>query len=222
MVLDVSEKIDSKDLYCFSDSVYEFPNKVKVRRVSNNYFILTPKSEDGYYWCIYKDPITYKSVETDKTLFIREKDSLENVYAVKMRSIKPYDGDHFDSPRRKWEKHLKEYIYYTTKYYQYHSEMPAGNDTEEILKSFKSSKGIVDAKGEDIVRDIDLKRKYLDNATVLFHVTLYPDMKAVAPGKWDSIEVLHMRPVYYCKEFLSDTGETIPRIPMGELHDKIY
>ncbi|XP_072943816.1 uncharacterized protein [Epargyreus clarus] len=215
LVLNVSENIDSKDLYCFSDSDFDFPNRVKTRKGPNNNFILTPKSENGYYWCIYKDPITYKSVESDKILFIREKESLANVYAVKIRSIRAYDDGNFDTRRHKWRKHLKEYIYYSKKYLIYHDKMPIGNNTEEILKSFKSAKGIDDAKDEDVVRDTHLKRKYLDNRTVLFHVDLYPGMEAVAPGKWDSIEVIYMRPVYYCKQFLTDHSEIVPETAMG-------
>lgn len=52
----------------------------------------------------------------------------------------------------------------------------------------------------------------MDGKTALLHLMMSLDMKPATPGTWDSLEVLYMKPTYYCPGF-----DKVPRTALGEL-----
>ncbi|CAH2086900.1 unnamed protein product [Euphydryas editha] len=208
LTLTINDTLDGDDIYCFTDSVDRYPVKISKNRVDDsNVFVLKPK-EDGYYWCTHIYTKKYNVKESKKILFVREKQSLINVYAIKLRNNKLYKLDDLPKLFKIWEIKLKEYIYYRTKYINVYGEINS-NITEEELKGFKNS-GLV-PKEKSAILKMKLKRLYMDRRSVLVHVDLNPEMMPVTPGFWNQMEILSMKPVYYCKAF-----DTVPQMPLGE------
>ncbi|XP_046964496.1 uncharacterized protein LOC124533333 isoform X2 [Vanessa cardui] len=211
LTLITNDTLSGDDIYCFTDSVNRYPVKINKKRVDEtNEFILKPK-DDGYYWCTHINTKKYTVKESKKVLFVREKQSLINVYAIKLKNNKLYKLDDLPKLFKVWEAKLKEYIFYRTKYINVYGEINS-NITEDILKSFKNS-GLVQNE-KSVILKMKLKRLYMDRRTVLVHVELSPDMKPVTPGFWDQMEILSMKPVFYCKGF-----DTIPQMALGESFD---
>ncbi|XP_064071783.1 uncharacterized protein LOC113404752 isoform X1 [Vanessa tameamea] len=211
LTLITNDTLSGDDIYCFTDSVNRYPVKINKKRVDEtNEFILKPK-DDGYYWCTHINTKKYTVKESKKVLFVREKQSLINVYAIKLKNNKLYKLDDLPKLFKVWEAKLKEYIFYRTKYINVYGEINS-NITEDVLKSFKNSVFVQNEK--TVILKMKLKRLYMDRRTVLVHVELSPDMKPVTPGFWDQMEILSMKPVFYCKGF-----DTIPQMALGESFD---
>ncbi|XP_045491215.1 adhesion G protein-coupled receptor E5-like isoform X2 [Colias croceus] len=210
VTLTVNNSITSERVYCYTDSVQRYPTKVgKRKKEDTNIFVIKPE-RDGYYWCTHVDVRNYHVAESNKKLFIREKESLDNVYAVLLRHYRKIKLDIVEKLTRIWEVKLKEYIYLRTKYESVFGEISL-NKTEEVLKSFKESNPGLDLKEKIVVQKLNVKRLYLDAQTVLLHVEISPEYKPVTPGFWDGIEIVFMKPVYYCKGF-----DSVPTVALGE------
>lgn len=123
------------------------------------------------------------------------------MYAVKMKLKNKYKIDNLDKIYKNLEKKLREYIFYRTKYAKINGDIDTADHTksETILKVFKNLNPRSDFKDKDVITDVKIKRLYLDSRTVLVHIELNPEMNAVPPGTWDSLEIISMKPAYYCK-----------------------
>ncbi|CAG5011324.1 unnamed protein product [Parnassius apollo] len=212
LTLSVNDSIDESDIHCFSDSVIHYPTRINLQREKDsNMFILKPIM-DGYYWCVQTDSVNYEVVTSNKVLFIREKQSMINMYATKIRMKRRYNFENLEKMYRVWVKKLAEYIFYVTKYSKHYDELSLyTNDTEKLLKQFKSSYPGLEWKAKEIILSVKLKRLYLDGRTALIHVELNPDMLPVPPGWWDEMEVEYMKPSYYCRAF-----DSVPTLKLGE------
>ncbi|XP_068629938.1 uncharacterized protein [Battus philenor] len=211
LMLYLNDSLKDSDVYCFSDSVIHYPTRIKVYRDDDTVFVLKPIT-DGYYWCVHTDTENYRISESNKVLFIREKQSLTNIYATKIRLKKRYNFENLEKMYRSWIKKLKEYVFYRTKYTQIYGEGSLySNDTEKLLKQFKNSSPGLDWKDKEIVHNTKIKRLYLDGRTALLHVELNSDMIPVTPGWWDDMDVEYMKPAFYCKDF-----DSVPARKLGE------
>lgn len=210
----MNDSLRESDVYCFSDSVIHYPTRIKVHREDDtNMFELKPIT-DGYYWCVHTDTETYHISESNKVLFIREKQSVGNVYATKIRMKKPYNFENLEKTYRQWLKKLKEFIFYRTKYTRiYGEESLYANDTQKVLKQFKSVSPDLDWKDKDVIHNSKIKRLYLDGRTALLHIELNSEMMPVMPGFWEDMEVEYMKPAYYCKGF-----DSVPSLKLGLYH----
>ncbi|XP_052737653.1 uncharacterized protein LOC112042944 isoform X2 [Bicyclus anynana] len=210
LTLAVNDTIDKDDIYCFTDSVYYYPVRIRKERVEDsNVYILKPK-QDGYYWCTHLDTKKYKVATSKKVLFIREKDSLVNVYTIKLKYLKTYIMDDLEELYTILEARLKEYIYLRTKYEKIYGDVGI-NVTEEVLKGFQSINYGLDWKEKTIIVGLKIKRLYVDRVSILLHVELHPDMVPVTPGVWEDIDILFMKPVFYCKGF-----DSVPQLSIGQ------
>ncbi|XP_045783619.1 adhesion G-protein coupled receptor G2-like isoform X2 [Maniola jurtina] len=211
LTLAVNDSLDKDDIYCFTDSVYYYPVKVKKERVDDsNVYVLKPK-QDGYYWCTHVNTKRFKVTESKKVLFIREKVSLVNLYTIKLRYLKMYSIiEDLEKLYSILGMRLKEYIYLRTKYESVYGDLNT-NITEEVLKSFQSTNYGLDWKENSVIVKMKIKRLYLDRGTILIHVELHPDMRPVTPGIWEDIVILSMKPVFYCKGF-----DSIPQMSLGQ------
>ncbi|XP_045485066.1 uncharacterized protein LOC111001031 isoform X2 [Pieris rapae] len=210
ITLTINDTIDSDKVFCYTDSIQRYPTKVgKRRKDDTNTFIVKPE-KDGYYWCTHVDVKHYETAESNKILFIREKQSVVNVFAVKLRHQKRLKLDVIDKMSKLWEMKLKEYIYFRNKYESVFGELNS-NKSEETLKSFKLSNPGLEWKDKSIIEKIKVQRLYLDAQDVLLHVELSPNIFAVSPGVWDGLEIMYMKPVYYCKGF-----DTVPTVALGD------
>uniref|UniRef100_A0A1E1WIF6 G-protein coupled receptors family 2 profile 2 domain-containing protein n=1 Tax=Pectinophora gossypiella TaxID=13191 RepID=A0A1E1WIF6_PECGO len=210
LVLQTNDSVNERDIYCFSDSVIYFPTAIKVKYDdSTGFYVLKPVA-DGHYWCVHVDSTNHIVSESNKALFIREKQSLINYYAIKIRLKTEYKFENLEQFYRDWERKLEEYIFYRTKYFKIFGELELSDasSTEEALKSFKASHPGL--KWKEVIYKIKIKRLYLDGKTALVHVQLNPEMLPVPPGRWDNVEVEFMKPIYYCKGFGS-----IPMMALG-------
>lgn len=82
------------------------------------------------------------------------------------------------------------------------------NDFESILKDFKSSHPDLYPKDkEEVLYGFKVKKLFLNGMTVVLHLNLNPRMKPVQPGKWEDIEIVYMKPVYYCTADSHEFGE---------------
>lgn len=178
-----------------------YPDRVKIERVpDSNDYILKPK-HDGYYWCAHVNTTQFKATESKKTLFIREKASLINFYAIKLKHAKVYSTYNVEPLLNLTEMRLKEYIYLRTKYESVYGDLDA-NVTEEVLRRFHSDNYFgIEWKENSAILKPKIKRLYVDRRSMLVHVKLHHDMRPVTPGVWKDIEILFMKPVFYCKGF---------------------
>ena len=78
---------------------------------------------------------------------------------------------------------------------------------EGILRDFKASRPDLNPKEKEILYGLKLKKLFLDGKTVVLHLNLHPSMKPVQPGTWDDIEIVYMKPVYYCKAGAHEFGK---------------
>lgn len=198
-------------MHCFSDSVIHYPTRIKAYREERDTFVLKPIA-DGYYWCVHTDMENYQSTESNRALFVRERQSVVNVFATKIRLKKRYNFENLEKVYRVWIKKLREYVFYRTKHAQIYGEGPLySNDTERILKQFKSSTPDLDWKEKEIIHNSKIKRLYLDGRTALLHIELNSEMLPVPPGWWDDVEVQFMKPAYYCRGF-----DSVPTLKLGK------
>ncbi|KAJ2952471.1 hypothetical protein O0L34_g6782 [Tuta absoluta] len=218
LILKTNDSIDEKYIRCLSDSTTFYPTDVKVRYDDgDNAFILKPVA-DGYYWCISIDSKNHMVSESNKVLFIREKQSLLNSYAILINLDEPYKFDDLTNATKDWEKKLEEYIYYRTRYVNVYGEFELKEGAEEKIKSFKADTERTmgsDAKNIKTINDLKIKRLYLDGKKALLHLQLNRAMMAVGPGRWDNLEVEYMKPVYFCMGF-----DTVPTRPLGTSLDR--
>lgn len=59
----------------------------------------------------------------------------------------------------------------------------------------------------------------MDAKTALVHVMLNPEMVPTSPGTWDSLEVVFMKPAYFCRGF--ESSVTVPTLGIGEFRIKV-
>lgn len=204
--------VDESKIWCFSDSVIFYPSKVKLSRVGDsNDFVLKPLT-DGYYWCIHADTKNFRVSESNKALFIREKSSTLNLYAIKIRVKRKYSLENLEKPLKEWSEKLSEYIYLRTKYAQVYgsTELALGEKTEDVLKRFKKQ-NVGGAYKESLFNFLKVKRLFLDRKTILVHAQVKTGVEAVVPGEWEGLEIVFMKPAYYCKGF-----DNVPTLPLGE------
>lgn len=164
-------------------------------------YVLKPKG-DGNYWCINIESKRFQVSESNKLLWIREEQSLKNTYAVKLQFNKEYTFDNVEKISKIWERKLKDYIFYSTNYYNIHGDVDRNEDSEAFqntLKEFKELHPELTPKEKDIIYDMQIKKIYLDGKTALVHLQLHPTMKTVQPGWWSDLKVLYMKPVHFCR-----------------------
>ncbi|XP_047988379.1 adhesion G-protein coupled receptor G2-like isoform X2 [Leguminivora glycinivorella] len=170
------------------------------------------------YWCIHRDSRNFRVSQSNKVLFVREK-HVENLYAIKITLRGRYRFENIDKQYRVWERKVKEYIYYRTKYFERFGEITAANAhaAEGVLQNYKRSTGDDSGEGSfketDVIYMVKIKRLFLDGRTVLLHVQLNPTMRVVPPGFWEGLEVIYMRPAFFC------SGNALPgitRVPLGQ------
>lgn len=208
LTLTVNESMDEEDIYCFTDSINRYPVKTSISKIDDKHFILKPK-QNGYYWCTHIKIKKYKVCETKKILFIREKKSVVNTYAVKIKHNELYKLNDIATLLPIWKLKLRDYITYWNQYERVIGDVPF-NVTEDILKEFINSNPKIDRKNPEIV-EIKLKRLYMDRRSLLVHTKLRPYVNPVSPATWEHMEIVFMKPVYYCKSF-----DTIPQLHLGE------
>ncbi|XP_073944483.1 uncharacterized protein isoform X2 [Choristoneura fumiferana] len=214
IVLSVNDSVDESDIYCFTDSIVYYPSVIKKMRQDDNTYILKTIA-DGHYWCIHIDSRNFRVSESNKALLVRE-DNVENLYAIKIRLKRKYRFENLDKIYRVWEKKLKEYIYYRTKYVERFGEVPVDepNMAEETLQKFKDSTEGSGWKDNEVIYLIKIKRLFLDGKTALLHVQMNPKMRAVPPGFWEDLEIIYMKPAYFCNR----NDDLVPfsrRVPLG-------
>lgn len=197
-------------IYCYTDSKTYYPTEVDITSESTNSYILKPEN-DGNYWCISIESKQYKASLSEKVLWIREKQSLENTYAVKLYFGRPYDFNNVKDISDTWKKILKEYIYYSTEFSK--TQVAYIEDPkafENTLKDFKTVNPELSPKG-DIIYNMRIKRIYLDRRTALVHLQLNPTMKPVRVGWWSNLRVFYMKPVRTCTvdDQKFDSGESV-------------
>lgn len=205
----VSEPLDEDDAYCFTDSINRYPVRISLSKIDDKNFILKPK-QNGYYSCTHTKTKRYRVSETKKILFIREKKSVVNTYAVKIRHNEIYKLNEVATLLPIWKSKLRDYITIMNQYDSIIGDVPF-NITEDVLKEFVNSNPNIDKKNTEIV-EVKLKRLFMDRRTVLFHIKLRPYVNPVCPGTWDHMEIVSMKPVYYCKAF-----DSIPQLSLGKL-----
>ncbi|XP_050665186.1 uncharacterized protein LOC126965591 [Leptidea sinapis] len=205
ITLTVNDSIDRDKIYCYTDSEKYYPVNVKKQRKDHtNTFVLIPKG-DGYYWCTHDDVYNYHTTESNKVLFIREKQSIINKYAVKIKHNKKITLDDIDELSDDWKDVLSEYILLVNKYEDMYGKLDT-NDTEEILKTFVNLNPEV-KKESTVAHNKKVKRLYLDGQTVVLHLELSPGRRPAPPGRWRDLEILYMKPTYYCRGSHSTTLE---------------
>lgn len=185
--------IDS--IACYTDSANRYPTEVKIRRRNKtNTFVLKPK-KDGYYWCTHMDTIKYNRIESNKVLFVREKNSTINTYAVILKEKEKYNLYNIDNLKKDdWEVKLGEFIYYKGKYI-----ISSPDPSEDDLKKFKTNNPVLESNQKQVIRRMSVKRLYLDGKTALVHIELIPGVSPVSPGYWNGLEIVSMKPVLYCR-----------------------
>ncbi|CAH0702067.1 unnamed protein product [Spodoptera exigua] len=205
LILTVTDKVDEDNIYCFTDSETYLPTSVKFSSdgVHNKMstYVLKPNG-DGYYWCVHIDSKRYQVSESNKALWVREEESLRYNYAVKLVLDKEYTFDNLERLKKNWEKKLKAYIFYSTNYYKINGGTEVTQDPkifEDILFAFKTAyPDLNPTKEKDVFYGMKLKKVFLDKKTLLIHLQLNPKMLPVQPGTWEGLQIVYMKPVYYC------------------------
>uniref|UniRef100_A0A2A4JGD6 G-protein coupled receptors family 2 profile 2 domain-containing protein n=1 Tax=Heliothis virescens TaxID=7102 RepID=A0A2A4JGD6_HELVI len=218
LILTVSDNVAEDNIYCFTDSETFHPTPVKISQddIHNKLFsyVLKPIG-DGYYWCVHIDSMNFLVSESNKALWVREEQSLRYNFAVKLALTKEYTFDNIERLKKIWEKKLKEYIFYSTNYYKINGGLEQIQDPkafEAILTDFKISHPDLNPKEKDIFYGMKFKKLFLDGKTVILHLQLNPRMQPVQPGTWDGIEIVYMKPVYFC---LADNHEFVESITVS-------
>ncbi|XP_060810885.1 uncharacterized protein LOC106142285 isoform X2 [Amyelois transitella] len=214
IILDVNESVDKDDIHCTTDSESYRPSKVKIHHddAANNY-VLSPAT-DGYYWCEHIDKYNLQIVQSNKVLFVRERDSLINLYSVKINLLSGnYTFENAYEMKEEWIDKLDEYVFYRTRYVQMFDvdKILDPMVAEKILFNFKASRAELSWRDGEAIYNSVIKRLYMNKHTVLLHVELNPEMIPVTPGFWTNLEVVFMKPAYYCKGF-----DSVPRLSLGE------
>ncbi|CAG9783488.1 unnamed protein product [Diatraea saccharalis] len=211
--LAVNDTIKKNDISCYSDSLVYYPSSTDISKTDDEQILRVDPDHDGYYWCIQYDYKNFHVSTSNRALFIRSKQSVLNLYACKIRLKNEYRFENLDKLYKVWKKKLEVFIYYRTKYVSVYGDMNTTDpyEAERLLKAFKSAKPDLNWKDSDVIFNLKIKRLYLDSRTALVHVMLNPEMQPLMPGLWDTMEVLFMKPAYFCKGFNS-----VPTLPLGE------
>ncbi|XP_035436335.2 uncharacterized protein LOC118266856 isoform X3 [Spodoptera frugiperda] len=214
LLLTVASKVDEDNIYCFTDSETYSPTPVKFSSdgVHNKLwtYVLKPIG-DGYYWCVHTDSKRYQVSESNKALWVREETSLRYNYAVKLVLDKEYTFDSLERLKKSWEKKLKAYIYFSTSYYQLNGGSETTQDPkvfEDVLFAFKMAHPDL-SPTKDVFYGMKLKKVFLDKKTILLHIQLNPSMLPVQPGTWEGLQIVYMKPVFYCNADHHDFAESI-------------
>ncbi|XP_075969098.1 uncharacterized protein LOC142972144 isoform X2 [Anticarsia gemmatalis] len=203
LVLTTNATVNESNIHCFTDSETYYPTPVKHsldrNEDSEQTYVLTAEA-DGYYWCINIDSRRYQVSESNKFLWIREEQSLNSTYAIRLKFGFEYDFNNIEKVSKIWEKKLRDYIFYSTKYYEINTEIDrVENETfQDTLKEFKRTHEGLKPKGL-IIFGMRIKKIYLDRKTAVVHFQLNPTMKPVQPGWWENLYVIYMKPVHYCE-----------------------
>lgn len=107
------EKLNNDYIQCFTDSLKYFPSSVSVVKdsASSDKFVLRAL-EDGYYWCTHICYKYYHVTNSNEVLYIKDKESTENMYSVKIVSPK-YTLDKIETMLNNvWMPELEEYAFY--------------------------------------------------------------------------------------------------------------
>ncbi|XP_063377710.1 uncharacterized protein LOC134664918 isoform X2 [Cydia fagiglandana] len=217
VILSVNDSVDESNIHCYTDAILYSPTNISKIALDDNKYRLKTVS-DGMYWCIHRDSRNFRVSQSNKVLFVREK-HVENLYAIKIRLRGRYRFENIDKQYRIWERKVKEYIYYRTKYVERFGEITTtnGHEAEGLLQSYKRSTGDDSGEGSfketDVIYMVKIKRLFLDGRTVLLHVQLNPTMKVVPPGYWEGLEVMYMRPAFFCA---GDGLPGIKRVALGQ------
>ncbi|XP_063619930.1 adhesion G-protein coupled receptor G6-like isoform X2 [Cydia splendana] len=217
VILSVNDSVDESNIHCYTDAILYSPTNISKIALDDNKYRLKTVS-DGMYWCIHRDSRNFRVSQSNKVLFVREK-HVENLYAIKIRLRGRYRFENIDKQYRVWERKVKEYIYYRTKYVERFGEITTtnGHEAEGLLQSYKRSTGDDSGEGSfketDVIYMVKIKRLFLDGRTVLLHVQLNPTMKVVPPGYWEGLEVMYMRPAFFCA---GDGLPGIKRVALGQ------
>ncbi|XP_063531353.1 uncharacterized protein LOC134742253 isoform X2 [Cydia strobilella] len=217
VILSVNDSVDESNIHCYTDAILYSPTIISKIAIDDNKYTLKTVS-DGMYWCIHRDSRNFRVSQSNKLLFAREK-HVENLYAIKIRLKGRYRFENIDKQYRIWERKVKEYIYYRTKYVERFGEITTtdGHEAEGLLQNYKRSTGDDSGEGSfketDVIYMIKIKRLFLDGRTVLLHVQLNPTMKIVPPGYWEGLELLYMRPAFFCA---GDGLPGIKRVALGQ------
>lgn len=201
VILQMNDTIDESNVYCYTDSSMFYPKLVKKTYDDDTKRYILKPIEDGYYWCLHIDSKNFHVTESNRVLFVREKTSLVNLYAIKISLRNGYRFENLDEIYRNWKRKLREYIFYYSKYTKVNGvvEFDRPEDFESALKQFKNSNPGLRVKEKDVITLIKIKHLYLDATTALVHLELNPEMLPVRPGTWDGMRVQYMKPAYYCK-----------------------
>lgn len=197
LILNVSEPVPRRYLKCFTDSVKYYPTPVDLDHDEENTYVVQEK-KNGYYWCIHTDSKSYTISQSNKVLHIPKKNSLDHVYAVKLHLQSYTDPEKIYKALEK----LEEYIYLSTKYFNVH-----GNDaaTEDQLRSFELTTPSVGVR--EVLSNARLKKWFVGGRALLVHFELDSSMRPVRPGTWKGLELVFMKPVYYCPDESLESGE---------------
>lgn len=148
-----------------------------------------------------------KYIESNKYLYIKDKELVKNLYAIKIQFVRMYTLDKLDLFMRIWMKKLAEYMFLLTKYISVNNKLDVTNKykIQDVLKNFNKTLNPVLYNPQSVYTRSELKRIYLDRRTALIHVETIPGIEVLLPSHWEDIEIIHMRPAYYCKPFDSIT-----------------
>ncbi|XP_013199458.1 adhesion G protein-coupled receptor L3 [Amyelois transitella] len=210
IILTANDDLDEKDIFCHTDSMTYYPSKVKVHRCLNDQIFLLTPMDSGYYWCVHVDPKTSQETSTSRVLFIKEGHNLWHSYAV-MINVDEYNVESLDIRKIEWKEKLEE-IFIKTR-----CEKNYNNGTYENCDGYNESVKELSAetKKGQVIREFKVKRVYVDKRTVLLHVDLNFEIPPLAAGVWEDMEILYMRPVYYCTGKLDYPYECVGDFNVG-------
>lgn len=207
VILAVNESVDIKDIYCLTDSSY-YPAKVEIDQIYDNTFALSPGG-DGYYWCTYVNPKTLHEIISRKVLFVQEQANLNNLYAALIKIKEKYTPDKVSEIKLQLDDKLKKIINFQIQYAETYDN--SNNAYEEFNIQFYDTISELDLRDDNEHFKSAIKRLYLDQQTLLLHIQWDADMELEVSGTWGDVEVLHVKPAFYCKE-----TDDIPTLTAGE------
>ncbi|KAL4706305.1 hypothetical protein ACJJTC_004914 [Scirpophaga incertulas] len=215
LVLSVSQPVEKSAIECYKDVGTYFVASTSVSASHGNKKFRVHNEDDGLYECsIYDFKKFSRPYTSNQVLSIRSK-NLKNLYAVGISWSKHYSFENIKHLIKVWKKKLEMYIFYSTKYISLNGEIRAAddNETEYILKEFMRNHSGLQWNDSDVITDFKVMRLYLDQKSVLLHLTLEPYMLPVSPGTWDELEVVFMKPAYLCK--------SLATVPISKLGDEV-
>lgn len=191
--------------------LYFFRIDATGMEMKENQYALLPKN-DGYYWCTNTYSMLPRISMSNKYLYIREKESVKHLYAIKFKRKDKYNLKKLDIFLRIWMKKLAELVFLRTNYLKIYDKINATEPygVQRILKRFKGEKvGVFEE--DKIFRGSKIKRIYVDRKTVLVHTEMSADMDILMPVFWEELQIIFMKPVYYCRPM-----KLVPSLSLGE------